>query len=225
MISALLALLVIWLVFFIWYSAPLADALGVKHLFLMLIVVDIIIGPLLGFFVYKEHKKSLKFDLIVVICIQLSAFAYGFYAIAKGRPAWVVYDALAFHLVKSSDIEQSHIALAQPQFQNTGWLKPQVVNLDTSLLKNNPLPQGTVVVNHPMYYSDFTSAKSKIQNVAFPLFLLEKYNDKKEISTILQKYPNADAWLGLSAPVKDMVVLINKEKGEVIKIVDLRPWK
>ena len=38
------------------------------------------------------------------------------------------------------------------------------------------------------------------------------------------KNPQADAWIALSAPVQDMVVLIDKEKGEVIKIVDLRPW-
>ena len=29
----------------------------------------------------------------------------------------------------------------------------------------------------------------------------------------------------LKANVVDMTVLINKEKGEVVKIVDLRPWK
>ncbi|MEG0406310.1 MAG: TfpX/TfpZ family type IV pilin accessory protein [Acinetobacter sp.] len=225
MVSILLASLLIWLVFFIWYPAPLADALGVKHLFLILIAIDITIGPLLGLFVYKEHKKGLKFDLMVVVCIQLSAFAYGFYTIAKGRPAWLVYDTFVFHLVKNSDIEQSKIALAQPQFQKTVWLKPQFVNLDSSVFKKNPVPQGTVVINHPMYFTDISNAKRQMQSVSSPISLLEKYNDKQEISAILQKYPNADAWLGLSAPVKDMVVLINKEKGEVVKIVDLRPWK
>ncbi len=29
----------------------------------------------------------------------------------------------------------------------------------------------------------------------------------------------------LKANAVDMTVLINKEKGEVVKIVDLRPWK
>ncbi len=225
MVSILLALLLSWLVFFIWYPAPLADALGVKHLFLILIAIDIIIGPLLSLFVYKEHKKGLKFDLMVVICIQLFAFVYGFYTIVNGRPVWLVYDTYVFHLVKNSDIEPSHIDAALPQFQKPGWLKPMFVNLDSSILKNNPVPQGTVVINHPMFFTDFSNAKRQIKSVSSPISLLEKYNDKQIVDATLQKYSSADAWLGLSAPAKDMVVLINKEKGEVVKIVDLRPWK
>ncbi|MEG1027947.1 MAG: hypothetical protein RSE07_04585 [Oscillospiraceae bacterium] len=41
---------------------------------------------------------------------------------------------------------------------------------------------------------------------------------------MIEKNPKTDAWIALSAPVQDMVVFINKEKGEVVKIVDLRPW-
>jgi len=42
---------------------------------------------------------------------------------------------------------------------------------------------------------------------------------------ILQPVSQATAFLPLKANAVDMTVLINKEKGEVIKIVDLRPWK
>ena len=59
---------------------------------------------------------------------------------------------------------------------------------------------------------------------ALPLSLLEKYNDKNIVDKMTGKNPQADAWIALSAPVQDMVVLIDKEKGEVIKIVDLSPW-
>ena len=76
-----------------------------------------------------------------------------------------------------------------------------------------------------MYFTDISNAKPQMKSVSSPISLLEKYNDQQIVSTTVQKYPNADAWLGLSAPAKDMVVLINKEKGEVVKIVDLRPWK
>ena len=45
-ISCLIALLVIGLVFFIWYPSPLSTAVGVTHIFLMLLVIDVILGPL-----------------------------------------------------------------------------------------------------------------------------------------------------------------------------------
>ncbi|ENX18227.1 hypothetical protein F895_00303 [Acinetobacter sp. CIP 64.2] len=38
-------------------------------------------------------------------------------------------------------------------------------------------------------------------------------------------YPKVIAFVLWEANAVDMTVLINKEKGEVVKIVDLRPWK
>lgn len=80
-ISFFIALLVVSLVFFIWYPSPLANAVGVTHIFLMLLAIDVIIGPLLGLLVYKERKKSLKFDLSVIIIIQIAALCYGIFSI------------------------------------------------------------------------------------------------------------------------------------------------
>ena len=72
-ISMLIALCVVGVVFFIWYPSPLSKAVGVTHIFLMLLVIDVILGPLLGLLVYKEGKKTLKFDLSVIIVIQIAA--------------------------------------------------------------------------------------------------------------------------------------------------------
>ena len=55
--------------------------------------------------------------------------------------------------------------------------------------------------------------------------LLKQFNDQQSVQKILAKYPQADAFVPLKATAVDMTVLINKEKGEVVKIVDLRPWK
>ena len=83
-ISLLIALLAVGLVFVVWYPEPLAKATSVTHIFLMLLVIDVILGPFLSLLVYKEGKKSLKFDLTVIIIIQLSALCYGIYNIAEG---------------------------------------------------------------------------------------------------------------------------------------------
>lgn len=56
-ISLIIALLVIGLVFFVWYLSPLAAAVGVTQIFLMMLAIDVIVGPVLGLFVYKEGKN------------------------------------------------------------------------------------------------------------------------------------------------------------------------
>ena len=229
--SVLIILIASAIIFGLWYPEPLAKALGVTPLFLMLILIDIVIGPLFGWLVYKEGKKTLKFDLSVVIVLQICAFSYGFYAIAQGRPAWIVFDSLNFTVVKNSDIETKNIDQAKAEFQQSSWFKPAFVTTQFSsvspqktLLNSATKPQSNLYIHYPVYYTNIASAKMSIPLSALPLSLLEKYNDKNIVDKMTGKNPQADAWIALSAPVQDMVVLIDKEKGEVIKIVDLRPW-
>ena len=67
--------------------------------------------------------------------------------------------------------------------------------------------------------------KQTLQQRAKNLKELNQYNDVKQVDRILSTYPQATGFVPLKANAVDMVVLINKEKGEVVKIVDLRPWK
>ena len=46
LISFFIALIVVGVVFFIWYPSPLATAVGVTHIFLMMLTIDVIVGPL-----------------------------------------------------------------------------------------------------------------------------------------------------------------------------------
>lgn len=231
-ISFLIALVVISIVFFIWYPSPLAKAVGVTHIFLMLIAIDVVVGPILGFIVYKEGKKSLKFDLAVVILLQLSALSFGVYSIAQGRPVWVSYVADRFELVRNNDLINDHIDQALPQFQNPSWLQPQYVAVkvsDNVNQRNDDLfaevMGGISLAQRPERYVDFVQAKPQLQQRTKSLKELNQYNDVKQVERIVSKYPQATGFVPLKANAVDMVVLINKEKGEVVKIVDLRPWK
>src|SRR5690606_23141445 len=114
----------------VWYPSPLPTAVGVTQIFLMLILIDIIVGPLLGLLVYREGKKSLKFDLSVVILLQISALVYGLYNLEQGRPAWLVYNVDRFELVRKNELVDINIQQAQPQFQQPSWFKPQYVSTE-----------------------------------------------------------------------------------------------
>ena len=231
-ISFLIALLVIGLVFFVWYPAPLAKAVGVTNIFLMMLAIDVIVGPILGWLVYQEGKKTLKFDLSVIILIQIAALCYGVFSIEQGRPAWLVYNVDRFELVRKNELVDTNIQQAQPQFQKPSWFKPQYVATEFAkdIQQRNDemfaeVLGGISIAQRPERYVELTQAKTQIQQRAQNLELLKQFNDQQSVQKILAKYPKADAWLPLKATAVDMTVLINKEKGEVVKIVDLRPWK
>ena len=231
-ISFLIALLVIGLVFFVWYPAPLAKAVGVTNIFLMMLAIDVIVGPILGWLVYQEGKKTLKFDLSVIILIQIAALCYGVFSIEQGRPAWLVYNVDRFELVRKNELVDTNIQQAQPQFQQPSWFKPQYVATEFAkdIQQRNDemfaeVLGGISIAQRPERYVELTQAKTQIQQRALPLVELQQYNPKTDVEKTLAKYPKADAWLPLKANAVDMVVLVNKESASIIKIVDLRPWQ
>ena len=231
-ISILISLFILAWVFFVWYPAPLAYAVGVTHIFLMLLAIDMIVGPLLGLIVYREGKKSLKLDLTFIFILQISAMGYGIYTIAQGRPAWIVYNVDRFELVRNNEIIQKNLSKAEEQYKVVPLFKPQYVAIEQSQDRKQRSDDmftevlgGISLSQMPERYVALEKVKSQMQRQSQNLEILYNFNTKSDVEDILKKYPQANAWLPLKANAVDMVVLINKEKGEVVKIVDLRPWK
>ena len=196
----------------------------------MMLAIDVVIGPIFTLLVYKEGKKTLKFDLIIIVLIQLLAFVYGFYSIAQGRPAWIVFNVDRFELVRKNEIVDQNINQAQPQFQQPSWLKPQFVAMEFAKnieQRNNDMFAevlgGISIAQRPERYVDFIQAKEQIQQRAQKLELLQQYNNKTDVEKILAKYPQATTFLPLKASAVDMTILMD-QNSNVIKIVDLRPW-
>lgn len=232
LISLLIAFAVITLVFFVWYPSPLATAVGVTRIFLMLLVIDVVLGPLLGLLVYKEGKKTLKIDLGVIVLIQIVALSYGIYSIAQARPVWIVFNDDHFELVRSNEIKTEHISQAQVQYQQANWLKPQYVAVkqatdpaEQQIEQMGAMLNGISLSQYPERYINLNQIKEQMGTKAHDLSELNQWNIEITVQQVLEKYPNATAWLPLETYGMPMVVLINKNQGTVIKIVDLRPWK
>lgn len=231
-VSCAIAILMIMIIFLCWYPSPLNKATGVTHIFLMMIGIDLILGPLLTFLVYKEGKKTLKFDLTVIILIQIVALCYGGYHIAQGRPVWLVYSVDRFELVRNNEIYSKNIAQAQKKYQYPSWFKPRYVATEFAKdprQRNQDMFDGVLggvdISQRPERYVELSKVTDQIKRRAQGLALLNQYNDPRVVKETLAKYPQANAFVPLKANTVDMTVLINKEKGEVVKIVDLRPWK
>ena len=231
-ISCLIAFIILVWVFFIWYPSSLATAVGVINIFLLILAIDIIIGPVLGFLVYKEGKKTLRFDLSVIIFLQIAALCYGVFSIEQGRPVWLVYNVDRFELVRKNETITEHLEQVKPQFKQPSWLKPQYIAVEFAKDKKQreddmfaEVLGGISIAQKPERYIDFDHAIPQIKQRAKNVKELEQYNDIQQVQKTLDKYPEATGYVPLKANAVDMTVLINKEKGEVVKIVDLRPWK
>lgn len=229
LVSFAIAFFITLCIFFIWYPAPLAKAAGVTHIFFMLLVIDVILGPVLGFIVYKEGKKTLKMDLAIIIIVQIVALMYGLYNITQARPVWLVQTGDRFELVRNNDINFDRNI--KSDYKAPSWLTPQFVATvsgktveEQNKYLFEELETGISASYRPERYTALKNEKDRLIKGAQELSILNKFNKEEEVNNILIQYPQANAWLPLSAVDTDMVVLINKENAEVIKIVDLRPW-
>lgn len=230
-ISAIIALTASIIIFYIWYPAPLAIAAGVTRIVVMMLFIDVVIGPVFTLLVYKQGKKTLKFDLTVIVLIQLSAFVYGFYIISQGRPAWIIYNVDGFELVRVNDIYPENLKEVPPQFKHPSWLSPKyaAVQFSKDIKRRNKdmfaeVLGGISLAQRPERYVPLAQAEKQIKRYAQPLNDLEKFNDKALVNKILKQYPQGVTWVPLKAKVVDMTILLD-EKGQIVKIVDLRPWK
>lgn len=229
--SLLAALLVIGLVFFIWYPAPLHTATGVTKIFLLVLTVDVIIGPLLTLLVYKVGKKTLAMDLAIIVLLQLSALTYGLYTVADGRPAWLVFSKDRFELIRIPDIDERNLNEAADKYRNPSWLGPQWVAAeipfffeDQNQVLFESVAGGPDISQRPNFYQPLSYQSKKLKQQVQPLSELYLFNSIERVDQLLARYPSANGWLPLSASAQDMVVLLNTNTADVVRIVNLSPW-
>ena len=229
-VSLLIACCCLILVFYVWHPVPLAKAIGVTHIFLMMLTIDVVLGPLLTLIIAKEGKKSLKFDLIVICLLQISALIYGMYNITVSRPIWITFDTMRFELVQANNIPQEDMKLAMSPYNDLGWREPQIVAV--KLARNNEeksnrtfleLQTGVAPSMRPTLYEPISKQSHLIHSQSHEIKELYNFNSENEVKTILASYPQATAFLPMKASAVDMTVLID-QKANVVKIVDLRPW-
>ncbi len=103
LIHLLLSIVVIgifvFVVYNIWYPKPLATIAQVLSPLKLLILIDVVIGPLLTFIVFKKTKpiNALKLDLSIIVLLQISALCYGIYTIYNGKSSIVVFQDGQFY--------------------------------------------------------------------------------------------------------------------------------
>lgn len=102
-ISAIVVALALALIFLVWYPEPFAYVLDVYGVVKTLIAVDLVIGPLLTFILFRPGKKGVKFDLACVALLQIGALLYGLLVCFEQRPVYAVYNEGRFSTVNPDD--------------------------------------------------------------------------------------------------------------------------
>jgi len=232
-ISALVGAAAMALLFGLWYPPPYSAAIGAGRLALVLLGVNLVLGPLLTFVVFKPGKKGLAFDLWVIAALQMAALLYGLHAVAASRPVFVVAAVDRFELVAANDISDADLAAgSEAGFRERSWLGPRLASVSVpNDAKEYDHVQSLALAGldlHqlPRYYRDYASNAAALRERARPLDALFEKNPaaRPTVEAWLQAHGRNAAdvtWLPLSARKKDIVMLLDKASGLTLDPLDV----
>ncbi|MCC2673812.1 MAG: pilus assembly protein [Ramlibacter sp.] len=130
-LSGLVAALAALLVFAVWYPYPYREISGGRDLFLLVVTVDVILGPLITFAVFNlaKPRKELRRDLAVVGLLQLAGLAYGLWTVHMARPVHMVFEYDRFRVVHQVEIPEEVVGLAPAGIPVAPPLGPTLLTL------------------------------------------------------------------------------------------------
>ncbi|MCU0756899.1 MAG: hypothetical protein MUE46_17605 [Xanthomonadales bacterium] len=167
LLSALVLGAVALLLLQLWYPWPLWKILDAPGMLMIAVGVDLIIGPLLTAVVYQPGKRTLKFDLGVIVLLQIAALSFGIHTMAQARPVYVVAVVDRFEVVSAFQLTEKELADGDARWRAFSWTGPRYVGV------RPPLPEeqenvffeavnGNDVHLRPKFYADFSTSWEKL---------------------------------------------------------------
>lgn len=237
LISACLVAFCYVLVFFIWYPGLTAYASNVSNIFLLLLLVDVVIGPIITLVIYNPQKKELKRDLRIIGLLQMLALLYGLHTVFIVRPVYIVFNAGQFDLTYANQISEKNMALvSSDDFRFLPLFGPKLVSVD---LPTDPklltpiilasFQGGDDIQVMPQYFVAYMKQKSAILASIKPLedLILLNRDRAQQINILINKYQGGDlnaGYIPLKGKSQNLTVIVSRTTGAILEMNDLKPW-
>lgn len=237
-ISAAIGTAVIATMLLVWYPGPFFAAMGGNDLVLILMGVDVVLGPLVTLIVFNPGKarRLLRLDLAVIGTVQALALAYGVGVIAEARPVYMVFTVDRFDLVAANEIREAELArVTDPRFRSVPWGRPPTIGVKSPA---DPAEQmriiqsalaGADLQTFPQYYVPYEALAAVALAKAKPVSTLRRR--QPEAGAILDRELAALGrgdgdvrFLPLKARKRDGAVLLDARSGAVLGVVGINPW-
>lgn len=103
-VSMVVFFVLLYLIVYKWYPSYYFHIDGGYRGIATIFFVDVVLGPGLTLLVFKPGKPSLKFDMSVIVIIQLVALSWGLKSVYTERPALTVFYDGKFSCMNHSEV-------------------------------------------------------------------------------------------------------------------------
>ncbi|RLA27474.1 MAG: hypothetical protein DRR11_18190 [Gammaproteobacteria bacterium] len=232
--SATIVGIVCALIFFVWYPQPYFDIVGAGAVLKILIGVDLVVGPLLTLFLYKPNKPNLKFDLSVIVAIQLIALIYGTTVIYQERPYYVVFAIDRFEVVGKTEIDTSDIRI--DALREKPLIGPMLVvalfpdsEQERQELLNDVLSGKPDLERRPEYWDVYAKHSDSViaRGITLPNMADKRPDARDKIEAFIQSQAHSDEMVGLPIIGKKgaFYFVLNSTTRRPLGVINFDPWE
>jgi hypothetical protein len=231
-ISIAVALAVVATMLFLWYPTPYFQAMGGGGLLMLVVGVDVVLGPLITLIIFNIKKKSLKFDLMCVAIVQVVALAYGVSTMFQARPVYTVFSKNRFDVIIAADMDVKERAkVTNTAFKSMSLTGPQIVAMETPTdMKEvqRMLFSGIDSRAFSQYYIAYDAKAKEAATAAKPFTQIQKTNpaNAEKLKVFLTSKGLDESKVGflpLYTRNEDMTVVLDKETGKILAIAPVAP--
>lgn len=229
-----------------WYPGELMAVAGATKIFLLVILVDAGLGPLLTFVLFDVNKsqKALRVDFTFIIGLQICALIYGSYTLFGGRPVYYVFSVDRFELVQANDIPKGFLndeidgAYKKLPISRPQWVFAEMPEdaAGRNEILSNLLKYGADLAQTPKYYRPLEGDNIAVRDALRPISDLLYGNQRDSINKAMKELslptlsepPLASGdnyrYLPMIGKEKDLTIIMSKDSLQVEGVVNLSPW-
>lgn len=234
-ISICIGLLVLALMLGLWYPNGYFGLMGGATLFYLILGVDVTLGPLLTLIVFKQGKKTLKFDLTTIVLMQLVALIYGANVLFNARPVFSVFEGDFFRVTKAFELDDKALSQAKnPLWRTKSLTGPVLVAAiapTDSVAKQDMMLEALAGLDwnvFPKYYVDYNSQRNIALTNSKPLATLinEAPENKEKIDKFLNKHDatiEQFVYLPIISGFTVMTAVLDSKTADFFEVLEIEP--
>lgn len=218
------------LVFGLWFPYPYDELVGGRDLFILVVSVDVVCGPMLTLILFDRNKsrRELIVDLSLIVLVQLAALGLGVNTMIQGRPVYLVFEVDRFRVVTAADIQKEKLKPELGGLQRLSWTGPKIIGVRGSRNGQETLEsldlslRGVEPSSRPDWWQQYSASLDQVKSKTRDLSELRAKRPDKAliIEQAIQKTGLAENQLGwmplTSFRSLEWVVLVNRQTADVV---------
>jgi hypothetical protein len=234
MISSVVVLVFLAVMTQIWYPDFFFEASAGWGVLKILLMVDLVLGPVITLIIFKAGKPGLKFDLGVIAALQVAALLYGGAIIFQHRPGYLVFAVDRFEIIAAPAVDEAAIADSRLRRTADNPIPLVYASLPDDAkardkILHDVLAGGADVELRPGLYESFEANFDKVFMKAIDISLLISADveaDSRVREFVFGKNAKLNDFLyyPLIGKNKDMLIVFARTGGHPLGVIDVNPW-